>query len=629
MLTIEQRLASAVAHQQAGRLAEAEALYRGILEEAPTHPHALHLLGVLSYQAGRHQEALRLIQEALLVQGPHPVFHSNLAAVYLALGLLVEAEGHSREAIRLRPDYADAWSNLGVALRRKGQHDEAAQAFQQALRLNPNHPEARRQLPLLPQQTGPHAEALARLQHAIRLDPRNAQAHNGLAVVLLSVGQVAAAVRHLREAIRLRPDFAEAHLNLGVAYQSLDRTEEAMRCYREALRLGPSDLRARTNLAGALQAEGRIDEARAELRQTLQADPNNSQAIYQLAEMTVTGHYQFDEGELRRLGELAGAADLPIDDACRISYALARVFDQAADYDQAFALCRRGNELRKEINRHLGIVYDPDAQRALVDRQVAFFTPAWFEHVRDFGSDSELPVFIVGMPRSGTTLAEQILASHPPVYGAGELREMELLADDLPRRLGATEGFPECLARLDATTARGLAEEHLRHLRQPGRAAPRIVDKAPLNFRYLGLIRMLFPRARIIHCRRDPIDTCLSCYFRNFADAFPFARDLRSLGHFYRQYERLMAHWARVLPGPSFELPYEELTANQEEVSRRLVAFCGLEWDERCLRFHDTRRTVRTASALQVRRPMYRSSVGRWRRYEAHLGPLLEALRGE
>ena len=207
----------------------------------------------------------------------------------------------------------------------------------------------------------------------------------------------------------------------------------------------------------------------------------------------------------------------------------------------------------------------------------------------------------------------------------------------MPRRLGtpgdaqcvgaAEDGYPECLARLDAATAQLVAKEYLQKLRQLGGTATRVVDKMPMNFFQLGLIATLFPGARIIHCRRDPVDVCLSCYFQNFAHPHLFTLDLRHLGHYYREYERLMAHWVKVLPLPLLDLHYEELTADQEAASRRLLAFCGLEWDERCLRFHDTQRVVHTSSVLQVRQPMYRSSVGRWKRYEAHLQPLLEALR--
>jgi Sulfotransferase family len=228
--------------------------------------------------------------------------------------------------------------------------------------------------------------------------------------------------------------------------------------------------------------------------------------------------------------------------------------------------------------------------------------------------------------RSGTTLAEQILASHPRVHGAGELPIVGTLINSLPQRLGTTESFPEVMAKLDATVTRQVAEAHARLLQEHGGAAERVIDKLPGNYLNLGFIATLFPKARIIHCRRDPVDTCLSNYIQNYQGSIPYARDLVHLGRYYRAYARLMAHWAKVLPVPIFELQYEEMTAGPEALSRRLIAFCGLEWDERCLRFHETQRVVRTASVLQVRQPIYRSSVGRWKRYEAFLQPLTETL---
>jgi Flp pilus assembly protein TadD len=626
MPSITQRLAQAVQHHQAGRLGEAEALYRAILSEAPRQADALHLLGVLVHQTGRHAEAIDLIRRALALHGPHPVFHSNLAAVYLAADSLDEAVAHSREAIRLKPDLADAHANLGVALRRQGLFDEAAAAAREALRLNPAHVDARCNLGAVLHQQGLLPQAAAVLQETVRRAPAHAQAQSDLGGVLVAASLPAQAAVHLREALRLRPDFVEAHSNLGLALRDLNRTDEALECFRQALRLKPGDAKARNNLAYLLEVQGRTAEAVAEYRQTLHLDPDNAAAISGLSKLATAGHYRFSDQEVRAIRELTERPDLPAGDRCRLHFALAWVDDQAGAWDEAFEHCRRANELRKEFDRRRGVVFDLAAERQFMDRLRAVFTPEYFERARPFGLDTELPVFIVGMLRSGTSLAEHILASHPRVHGAGEVAEMERLVGALNDRLGPADDYPECLARLDAATARSLAERHVRALGELGGEADRVTDKLPLNFRHLGLIATLFPRARIIHCRRDPVDTCLSCYFQNFADPPPFTLDLRHLGQYYREYERLMAHWARVLPVPVFELRYEELTADQEALSRRLVAFCGLEWEERCLRFNDTRRVVRTASTLQVRQPMYRSSVGRWKHYQAHLKELTEAL---
>jgi len=257
---------------------------------------------------------------------------------------------------------------------------------------------------------------------------------------------------------------------------------------------------------------------------------------------------------------------------------------------------------------------------------IATFGAEFFARTDRAGSQSELPVFIVGMPRSGTTLVEQILASHPMVHGAGELDYMRRIMQTLPERLGVQRPIPECAANIDTALAERIAEEHLQHLREHSASALRITDKTPSNFLRLGLIALLFPKARIIHCQRDPLDTCLSCYFLRFGQGQAFAYDLDDLGRYYRDCARLMEHWRRVLPSPLLEVPYEALVADQEGWSRRLIAFLGLDWDDRCLAFYRSERQVKTASVWQVRQPVYASSIGRWRRYAKHLGPLFAAL---
>jgi tetratricopeptide (TPR) repeat protein len=399
-----------------------------------------------------------------------------------------------------------------------------------------------------------------------------------------------------------------------------------MHCFREALRVDPAHAAARNNLGYALEVQGRLDEALAEFLEVRRREPDNAMAIASLSGLAVSGHHQLSEMELRRIEALAARSDLPPDDLCRLHFALSRLYDKAGAWDEAFAHCQRGNELRKEIVQRRGLAFDPTEHGRLVDRLIATFTPAYFARVASFGVESDLPVFIVGMMRSGTTLAEQILASHPRVHGAGELQDIPALVGGLHARSGAGREYPESMTDLNPATARALAEAQLGRLRQRGGPAERVVDKMPLNFLNLGVIATLFPRATIVHCRRDPVDTCASCYFQNFADPLPFKCDLSHLGLYYREYERLMAHWANVLPMRMFELRYEELTADPETVSRQLVAACGLAWDDRCLEFNVTERPVRTASMLQVRKPMYRSSVGRWHRYEKHLQPLREAL---
>jgi tetratricopeptide (TPR) repeat protein len=511
--------------------------------------------------------------------------------------------------------------------------EEQVNAFRQIVRLDPRNVEAHCDLAALLHRLERLPDALTFARQAVTLTPGHARAQFVLGSILLSSGDAIVAAEHLREAIRLKPDFVEAQHNLARALREPGQLAEAEQWFREALRLGPANARAHTSLANALVAQGRIDESLAELRRALRLDPDFVPAITALGNLAAAGHYCFAPEEIARIEELAGRESLPPTDRHNLHFALGAILDRVGDQARAFAYYQRGNELRKEYERSRGIVFKPDVCRRLTDRLIAAYSQGHFERVSGFGVDSERPVFVVGMLRSGTTLVEQILASHPAVHGAGELPHLGTMVNTLSQRLGGTEKYPECMQSISAAAVRVLAGEYEQALVQAsaGRKSPeaihRVVDKMPSNYLNLGLIATLFPRAKIVHCRRDPVDTCLSCYFQNFQESIPYTLDLRHLGQYYRDYERLMAHWSHVLPIPVFDLSYEELTAHQESTTRRLLAHCGLEWDERCLRFHETARAVQTASLLQVRQPMYRRSVGRWKRYEAYLGPLLEELR--
>jgi tetratricopeptide (TPR) repeat protein len=625
MQTIPQRLAEAGEHRQAGRLSEAEAIYRAILAETPQNPQVLHLLGTLVHQTGRHEEALGLIARALVAQGPHPMLYANLATVCLALDRLDEAERNCRLALELQPDLANAHFCLGVVHYRRGQHAEAEAAFRAAARHDPRRGDARRRMEARPPEQ--LFAIVAQLRDRTEAEPANDDLRRELAMALLSDRRPEEAKVAIHEALRLRPDVADSHGILGLAHQQLEEMAEAAECFRAAIRLNPAHIQARCDLGHALDTLGRTEEAVEQYRAVLAQEPNHAQAFSALSKLVAAGHDRFSEEELRRFETMASRPDLSLPDQCRLHYALAQVLERNGDPAVAFEHARLANAARAEFDRVRGHVFDPDEHRRYIERLIAMFTPEYFARTRSFGSNSELPVFVIGMMRSGTTLTEQILASHPSVHGAGELREMGLASTGMPQRLGTSVSYPECMAQLDAVTAQSTAEAHLRMLKRRGGAALRVVDKYPLNFLCLGTIATLFPHARIIHCNRDPIDTCVSCYFQDLFDPFPFKHNLAHLGEYYRQYQRLLDYWRAALPMPIFELHYEELTAEPEAVSRRLVEFCGLEWDERCLSFHTTERPVRTASMLQVRKPMYRSAVGRWKRYEKQLQPLIDALQ--
>lgn len=527
-----------------------------------------------------------------------------------------------RQVVQAEPDHAEALALLGLALDQAGDSATAEGFYRRALALRPDEPQVHFNFGNALLSQGRRDEAADHFRHAVRLEPEFVEAWNHLGNVLFLQDRPAEAIPCYERAVRLRPDFAEACRNLGKALREVDRLTEGMAWYRQAVRLRPTHAKAHNDLAVALLELGEIPEAESHFRHALRCDPGAIQVLWNLAAYGLYSEQDPNSDQLRawlRDGQLSSM------EASQLHFILGYLLDRAGDYDDAFAHFDAGNRLRREQFQQADSAFDPAAHARFIDQLIEVFTPAYFEHVRRVGLETEVPVFIVGMPRSGTSLVEQILTHHPEVAGAGELRDIPRLVNALADRRGTEEQYPECMPGIDAATSQQLAAPYLERLRQLGGSARRVTDKNPENFLHLGLIATLFPQARVIHCRRDPLDTCLSCYLR-FFQGMSFACDLGDLGRYYREYERLMAHWQAALPLDMLELVYEDLVADPEGESRRLVAFCGLDWDERCLRFHENARAVRTPSKLQVRRPIYPSAVGRWRHYAAHLGPLQEAL---
>ncbi|MEE8429157.1 MAG: sulfotransferase, partial [Gammaproteobacteria bacterium] len=305
---------------------------------------------------------------------------------------------------------------------------------------------------------------------------------------------------------------------------------------------------------------------------------------------------------------------------CNLHFNLGKQYDDIGEYDKAFAHFQQGNSSKS-------VDFDTARYKSEMDALISTYTSDFLTRMPRATVRSDRPVFVVGMPRSGTSLVEQILSSHPSVFGAGELPDIVQLPLSLHVILGTEQRYPRCLPLLPQDKMDMLAQHYLDRLKSLSADATRVIDKMPGNFTHLGFIELLFPDARVIHIMRNPLDNCLSCYFQDFSRSHPYSYDLRVLGTFYNGYRRLMQHWRQVLTIPMMEVQYEELVANQEPISRELVKFCGLDWDERCLEFHKNKRYVGTASYEQVRRPMYQKSAGRWHNYESYLDPLMEVLK--
>ena len=669
------------------RWEEAEALVRAVLSSTPGDHAALHMLGLIHNHRGDLPGAMELYRQAIALNGKVAAYHGNLGNAHLesqspdpreaarcfrrALGLepgsalarfglglaLLGQREHQAAARELdalvlaRPDHADTHRNLGIALTEIGRLDEAITHCRRATALNPGYAGNHLRLGIALKAKGGLTAAHAHLVRAIELDPELIEAHEQLAAACRALGREADALQALKRALELRPRTADGLRQLGGIHFELRRYDEAMDCYERARLIEPRSAavyrgigrvrfsqgrlqESREALAKALelepdnaanyaamgqsyQTEGRFAEAIAWQGKAIALQPHNAEAHYTLAMMHGTADRK---SRIRALEETLAAGSLTPDQQVGLSFSLGKLHDEDGDYEAAFSCFEAGNELRKERQRH-----SMEEHSALVDQTIAAFSREFFATRGRIGSESQQPVFVVGMMRSGTTLVEQILASHPRIHGHGELDEIRWLAQSLPERVGGGS-YPDCVAGLDAGTVHSLAAAHLARLERDAGEALRSVDKMPHNFQFLGLIALLFPRAKLIHCVRDARDTCLSCYFQDFGVRHAFTCDLGHLGRYYLDYRRLMAHWHAVLPIPILDVPYEALVADQEGWSRRIVDFVGLPWDERCLDYHKTERPVLTSSFWQVRQPIYTSSVGRWRHYERHLGPLLRAL---
>ena len=520
------------------------------------------------------------------------------------------------------PECVNALTWLGRAFQQQGNPTDAQRVYERALAIQSDDAELHFNSGMALATLGKLDEAVSHFREATRLRPDAPATWNNLGNALIQQGEPLEAIPCYRENVRLRPGNPAACLNLGHALREGGWLEEGLAWYREAVRLQPDHSQGQHSLAVALLEIGAIDEAETHLRESWRCNPGSAAVLYTLA---LHGLYTDADPTPEQLATRLAGPNLPPMEASQLHALLGQLLDRAGRYDDAFGHFRSANELRRDVARQVGTPFDGAEYGRAVDQVAAVFTPEYFQRVQGFGLETEVPVFIVGMPRSGSSLVEQILASHPEAAGVGELRDMPRLAAKLVKRLGVSEPYPACVAQLDGPTSRELAESYLQRARELAGPARRIADKMLENFLHLGFIATLFPRARVIHCRRGPLDTCVSCYLHTFPN-LPYTWDLADLGAYFRIYDRLMAHWRAVLPLPMLDIAYEELVSDPERIVRELLDFCGLAWDERCLRYYESARPVRTVSKQQVRQPIYQSSVGRWCRYSANLGPLRAAL---
>jgi tetratricopeptide (TPR) repeat protein len=546
--------------------------------------------------------------------------HSNRGNALQRLKRFAEAEPAYRRAIELQPDFADGWNNFGTCLRELGRLDEAESAYRKALELQPNNPDMLDNLALALKDLDRLDEAVEAIRRSLVIDPTRDMFWTHCATILLDQEKFDEAADAASRALALNPKNHDAVNQMGqIAFERGD-LEGSLGHYRRALALNPDLADAHNNMGNALKELGRLDEAQGAYLEALRVEPDLTGAYVNLADSKT---FTPSDRHLVAMEGLAAKTDgLSATDRIHLGFALGKAYADLKDYPRAFRHLREANAAKRAIT-----AYDETAAFDFFDRLERTFTAAAIRARFGSGDPSAMPIFVIGMPRSGTTLVEQILASHPMVFGAGELRTLNNVAASVRDAAGNALVFPEFVSVADAAALRQIGIRYVSELRQYAPTEAHVTDKMPSNYYYVGLIHLVLPNAKIVHCIRDPVDTCVSCFTKLFSGEQPHTYDLAELGRYYQRYERLMEHWRRVLPAKRMlDIRYEDVVADLKGQTRRLLAYCGLPWNNQCLAFHKTDRPVRTASATQVRRPIYKSAVGRSKAYENELEPLLAAL---
>lgn len=667
-LSIEEALNRAYAHWNAGQADQAELFCQRVLAVWPGQADALHLLGVMAHAFGNLDLALQHVRQSCLAPRAPAVYFSNLAEMCRQKGFLEEGEQAGRRATALDPNLVGAWNNLGIVLQESGKLEEGAACLERVVALQPDYAEGHSNLGNTFKRMGRLDKAAFHYERALSLHPNYAEAYSNLAFLLNDLGRFDEAAERARRAIDLNPRLASAYINLASVEMSRQRPAEALRWLDSLLAFAPGHPGALVARAKCLISQDRIDAALDAARRAVAALPNSADAHNALGEVQQAGNRfhealaSFDKAaqlpgtvaesaflnranllaEISRSGEALAAFDAvlsgnphcaaawsgranhktftagdpdvvrmeallssgdvqALNDRMSLHFSLGKAYLDGGDFPRAFHHLGEGNRMKRAT-----FAFDAEAASQWMQGIAKTFSAPLLKKFNGAGDPSDMPIFVLGMPGSGTSLMQQILASHPMVQGGGELRALQGLVEGLSEYPAAVKQItPDFLARL--------GESYLARVAPLVQGRRHIVDKMTANFLHAGLIRLILPNARIIHCRRDPVDTCLSCYTKLFRAEQPFAYDLKELGTFHRAYQSLTAHWRKILPKDRFiEVDYEAMVDDPEGQSRRLVDFLGLPWDDACFD--------------QMRQPIHETSFGRWQNHAAHLQPLLAAL---
>ncbi|MBT8078868.1 MAG: sulfotransferase [Gammaproteobacteria bacterium] len=635
---------------QQGQAARAESLAGEALQDHPQEPNILRLSGIALIRQGKFQEAAKHLAASVKISPEVASGHEQYGLVLAVLNRLDEAEKSLRTALTLDPDSQGALSKLSRLQAMQGKAEESKNTQERMMQLSPEWQKMREAMKL--QADDKHDEARRLVKKVLRESPDNVNALNVMGGICLAQEAFNDAEAFLRQAVALAPDFAVAWSVLSISLKEQGKFEEAVEALEKALSLEPRNVDWHSNLGNLLLAWGKEERALASFERALALKPDHASALLSKGHVLKTmgdldsaiGAYRASAKVRPDLGEIywslanlktfrfkpdevefmraqLESGKLTDDSRLNFCYSLGKHFEDRKDYATAFEYYTQGGAIKRKL-----VKFDPVEFGAQADKIIEVFTPAFFEERATFGYSDPAPIFIVGLPRSGSTLIEQILCSHSQVDGTAELADLMTLAHQTTLNRFDNRRFPESLLDINADNIEHLGKQYIERTSHHRQGAPCFTDKMPNNFPYIGFLHLLLPNAKVIDARRHPLDSCFGTFKQLFAKGQPFSYDLFDLGLYYKSYIRLMEHWDRVLPGKVLRVQYEDNVADIETQARRMIDHCGLEWEGQVLRFYETERAVKTASSEQVRQPIYSQSVNSWKRYETELAELILVL---
>lgn len=606
--------------RQRGKLLEAGIALSAAIEINPQHPQALNNLGILHYDRREFDEAVACYEKALAASANYAEAHNNMGNALRALGRFDAAIDHYQSAVLIRENYPEAYNNMASVLRDQGHVAEAEHAYRKAISLRRDYIEAYVNLAAMLDGDDHGDEALRVLGEALKINAKHTPTLIQIARTQLRKMNYEQAEQAARLALQSEPNSADAHAVLAQILHETDRLHDAIDAFEATLRLKPSLIEANSMYGVCLKSVGRLEEARAQFIRTLELAPAALGVYANLADLD---KFTPDNLQFRAMERIFAEAPDPASDRyLPLHFAIGKAYDDIGDYEKAFRHFKTGADLKRAK-----LSYDEAQTFGFFDSIREVFNADYFASRPFEGRSTAVPVFIIGMPRSGSTLVEQVLSNHPDTFGAGEIKEFSRQLNALRGRFPGLPKYPQIVQRMNAAQYALVADGYLSKVTALAPKAARITDKLLTNYYFVGLLHTLFPNARFIHTRRNPVDTCLSAFTKLFKDDMPHSYDLGELGRYYRKYDELMAHWEAVLPpGVLKTFVYEDVVDDLPRMARELIDFVRLPWNDACLSFHESSRPVRTASVVQVRKPVYSSSVGRFRRYGRELQPLIDAL---